>query len=173
MLSCAPALIHGVVFRGAGLACTFAPPRKLTARRAIRPWWSPLFPTLEWSSSACSRKTRRTVWRPVFLSCTVRARTLLPRARRDVAANDLIFDWSNPDATATLSVTTDTSALPFDFENYREWDLVTMTANYFRLILSYVADASAGSGVLVHCISGERSPARQPAGFSSLATDAL
>ena len=37
------------------------------------------------------------------------------------------------------------------------WDLVTLTCNYLRLVLRYVAELN--SGVLVHCISGwDRTP---------------
>jgi hypothetical protein len=39
------------------------------------------------------------------------------------------------------------------WRQYRQWDLLTLTQNYLRLMLMHAADPS-DSGLLVHCISG-------------------
>ena len=45
-----------------------------------------------------------------------------------------------------------------DWENYKLWDLVTLTKNYLLFMLHILCDNSSG-GLLVHCISGwDRTP---------------
>lgn len=71
----------------------------------------------------------------------------------------LIFDWSQKSVDAEIGVPDDnvTSQLNIDFEKYKDWDLITITQNYMKLLLKHLQDSS--SGLLVHCISGwDRTP---------------
>lgn len=68
------------------------------------------------------------------------------------------FDWSQDFADAFLSIPTSVP-LPVNIEwkNYKLWDLVTLTQNYLRLILSIIGEGKGN--LLIHCISGwDRTP---------------
>lgn len=50
-----------------------------------------------------------------------------------------------------------TQLLYINWDQYKVWDLVTITQNYLKLCLKYLQDNS--SGLLIHCISGwDRTP---------------
>mmetsp|Transcript_15760 Transcript_15760/g.30790 ORF Transcript_15760/g.30790 Transcript_15760/m.30790 type:complete len:808 (-) Transcript_15760:236-2659(-) len=72
---------------------------------------------------------------------------------------DLKFDWECSYIDAKLVLPPKKHALDVNWEQYKNWDVVVLTQNYFRLIMGYITDASTSSGVLVHCISGwDRTP---------------
>ncbi|KAB7501421.1 Myotubularin-related protein 14 [Armadillidium nasatum] len=75
---------------------------------------------------------------------------------------NLHYNWSNPINNAPLSVPTDaaSSKVCSDWNNYKDWDLRTITENYLKLILSYITDQdSMEESLLIHCISGwDRTP---------------
>ncbi|XP_059610409.1 myotubularin-related protein 14 [Phlebotomus argentipes] len=71
----------------------------------------------------------------------------------------LIFDWSQSYVDASIHVPEDPiiANLPIEWDQYKLWDLVTITQNYLKLVLKYIQDGS--SGMLIHCISGwDRTP---------------
>lgn len=72
----------------------------------------------------------------------------------------LVFDWSQGHVNAEIGVPIDnitSQLLNINWEQYRAWDLVTITQNYLKLCLKYLQENS--SGLLIHCISGwDRTP---------------
>lgn len=70
----------------------------------------------------------------------------------------LVFDWTQGHVNADINVDTITSQLlNINWDQYKAWDLVTITQNYLKLCLKYLQDNS--SGLLIHCISGwDRTP---------------
>lgn len=77
----------------------------------------------------------------------------------DYVAQGLVFDWSQGHVDAAIGIPNDTisSKLKIDWENYKMWDLITLTQNYMRLVLRYLVDQPLG--LLIHCISGwDRTP---------------
>uniref|UniRef100_A0A6B2EDA4 Putative phosphatidylinositol 3-phosphate 3-phosphatase myotubularin mtm1 n=1 Tax=Phlebotomus kandelakii TaxID=1109342 RepID=A0A6B2EDA4_9DIPT len=71
----------------------------------------------------------------------------------------LIFDWNQSYVDADIDVPEDPIfvQLPIEWDQYKVWDLVTITQNYLKLLLKYIQDGS--SGMLIHCISGwDRTP---------------
>ncbi|CAH1393350.1 unnamed protein product [Nezara viridula] len=77
----------------------------------------------------------------------------------DYVAQGLVFDWSQGHVDATIGIPNDkiTSQLKIDWENYKIWDLITLTQNYLRLALQYLVEKPVGT--LIHCISGwDRTP---------------
>eukprot|EP01122_Echinamoeba_exundans_P006145 TRINITY_DN1675_c0_g1_i3.p1 TRINITY_DN1675_c0_g1~~TRINITY_DN1675_c0_g1_i3.p1 ORF type:complete len:466 (-),score=71.36 TRINITY_DN1675_c0_g1_i3:51-1448(-) len=71
-------------------------------------------------------------------------------------AASMYFDWSSTVDPATLSIVY--SKLHLRWDDYKRWDLVTLTQNYLRLMLTMLSDDSC-HGLLVHCISGwDRTP---------------
>lgn len=48
--------------------------------------------------------------------------------------------------------------LNIPWSDYKTWDLLTLTKNYFRVLLSHISDPDQ-NGLLIHCISGwDRTP---------------
>lgn len=77
----------------------------------------------------------------------------------DYVAQGLVFDWSQGHVDATIGIPDDNiaSKLHIDWENYKLWDLITLTQNYMRLALQYLIEKPVGT--LIHCISGwDRTP---------------
>eukprot|EP00471_Norrisiella_sphaerica_P005778 CAMPEP_0184479946 /NCGR_PEP_ID=MMETSP0113_2-20130426/1465_1 /TAXON_ID=91329 /ORGANISM="Norrisiella sphaerica, Strain BC52" /LENGTH=790 /DNA_ID=CAMNT_0026858123 /DNA_START=88 /DNA_END=2457 /DNA_ORIENTATION=+ len=71
---------------------------------------------------------------------------------------DLRFNWNCGYIDAKLA-TPPLKQLDLNWAEYKNWDIVVLTQNYFRLLMEYIADPSTQSGVLVHCISGwDRTP---------------
>jgi myotubularin-related protein 14 len=72
-------------------------------------------------------------------------------------AEQLYFDW---DSAADITRNALLNAwLPITVTENSSWDLISLTKNYFKLILHFVADPEGDSGVLIHCISGwDRTP---------------
>lgn len=72
----------------------------------------------------------------------------------------LVFDWSQTHVNADINIPVDTitsQLVHINWEQYKVWDLVTITQNYMKLCLKYLQDNS--SGLLIHCISGwDRTP---------------
>lgn len=72
----------------------------------------------------------------------------------------LVFDWSQGHVNADIAIPTDTISsqlLHINWDQYKVWDLVTITQNYLKLCLKYLQDNN--SGLLIHCISGwDRTP---------------
>lgn len=72
----------------------------------------------------------------------------------------LVFDWSQTHVNADIGIPDDpitSQLLHINWEQYKMWDLVTITQNYLKLCLKYLQDNS--SGLLIHCISGwDRTP---------------
>lgn len=72
----------------------------------------------------------------------------------------LVFDWSQTHVNADIGIPIDsitTQLLHINWDQYKVWDLVTITQNYLKLCLKYLQDNS--SGLLIHCISGwDRTP---------------
>jgi len=66
----------------------------------------------------------------------------------------LVFDWYQNYVDATISVPEDSIScqLGINWDRYTEWDLVTLTQNYLKLLLKYLSDSN--NGILIHCISG-------------------
>lgn len=65
----------------------------------------------------------------------------------------LVFDWSQTHVNADIGIPMDsiTSQLLYiNWDQYKVWDLVTITQNYLKLCLKYLQDNS--SGLLIHCI---------------------
>mmetsp|Transcript_7263 Transcript_7263/g.13551 ORF Transcript_7263/g.13551 Transcript_7263/m.13551 type:complete len:1047 (+) Transcript_7263:186-3326(+) len=73
---------------------------------------------------------------------------------------DLRFNWDCSYIDAKLVHPRASGAeLDLDWGEYKSWDIVVLTQNYFRLLMEYITDTSNSSGVLVHCISGwDRTP---------------
>lgn len=55
-------------------------------------------------------------------------------------AQNLIYEWSENFNDAHLSISDDLLSFitDIDFSDYQKWDLITLTQNYMRLILSYI-----------------------------------
>lgn len=72
----------------------------------------------------------------------------------------LVFDWSQTHVNADIGIPMDSitaQLLHINWDQYKVWDLVTITQNYLKLCLKYLQDNS--SGLLIHCISGwDRTP---------------
>lgn len=75
------------------------------------------------------------------------------------SAKDLMFDWDQGHVDADIIIPEDTitNQLKICWNEYKAWDLVTLTANYMLLLLHYITEGN--SGLLIHCISGwDRTP---------------
>lgn len=72
---------------------------------------------------------------------------------------DLCFDWNQQFIDADLQIPDKISKVfEFNWTNYVSWDLITLTQNYVKLMLSCIKSPDA-NGFLVHCISGwDRTP---------------
>jgi myotubularin-related protein 14 len=75
------------------------------------------------------------------------------------SALKLRFDWHQISDPANLRLDERFEKLVMaDWENYKLWDLVTLTKNYLLFMLHILCDNASG-GLLVHCISGwDRTP---------------
>ena len=71
----------------------------------------------------------------------------------------LLFDWSQQFIDADLQIPEEiTKNFDFNWDNYCDWDLITLTQNYTKLMLSCINEKGS-NGFLVHCISGwDRTP---------------
>lgn len=78
----------------------------------------------------------------------------------DYTHENLVFDWSQTHVNADIGIPMDTITLQLQhigWDQYKAWDLATITQNYMKLLLKYLQDNS--SGLLIHCISGwDRTP---------------
>ncbi|KYQ92015.1 hypothetical protein DLAC_06841 [Tieghemostelium lacteum] len=73
--------------------------------------------------------------------------------------HDLVYQWDSTEDPAELNIHPDYSLHTIPWEQYKTWDLIYLTQNYFKLLLKYISDDSNPSGLLVHCISGwDRTP---------------
>ncbi len=63
--------------------------------------------------------------------------------QRKHIAQDLHFDW-NKDEVVELKIDLSTTTPEIPWRDYKTWDLVMLTKNYLRLMLSHVADPSPG-----------------------------
>ncbi|GAB0091916.1 myotubularin-related protein 14 [Sergentomyia squamirostris] len=71
----------------------------------------------------------------------------------------LVFNWNQSYVDASICVPEDPllAQLPIEWDQYKLWDLVTITQNYLKLLLKYIQDGS--TGMVIHCISGwDRTP---------------
>ncbi|XP_055952676.1 myotubularin-related protein 14-like [Argiope bruennichi] len=74
-------------------------------------------------------------------------------------AEGLMFDWEQNYVDSSLTLPSDSiaSALGIHWSNYKVWDLVKLTQNYLKLLVTYVVEGT--SSILIHCISGwDRTP---------------
>lgn len=74
-------------------------------------------------------------------------------------AEGLMFDWEQNYVDSSLTLPSDSiaSTLGIHWSNYKVWDLVKLTQNYLKVLVTYVVEGT--SGILVHCISGwDRTP---------------
>ncbi|OXU26982.1 hypothetical protein TSAR_008803 [Trichomalopsis sarcophagae] len=77
----------------------------------------------------------------------------------DYQAFDLFFDWEQTHVDADIVVPDDpiSAQLHITWDEYKNWNLIHLTQNYFKLILKYLNESS--SSMLIHCISGwDRTP---------------
>lgn len=65
-------------------------------------------------------------------------------------AASMYFDWSRTVDPAVVSI--GYPRMPLKWDDYKRWDLVTLTQNYLKLMLTMLSDTSC-SGLLVHCVS--------------------
>lgn len=77
---------------------------------------------------------------------------------RAYCGQEVMYDWNLPSIDAALDIPNELySLVDIDWDSYKEWDLLTLTKNYFKLLITLIRDGS--SGLLVHCISGwDRTP---------------
>ncbi|KAK7083875.1 Myotubularin-related protein 14 [Halocaridina rubra] len=71
----------------------------------------------------------------------------------------LYFNWNQNfvDAQLVIPERTMSAKVAPDWGNYRKWDLVRLSQNYLKLLLTYSHEGT--QGLLVHCISGwDRTP---------------
>ncbi|KAK8741681.1 hypothetical protein OTU49_002339 [Cherax quadricarinatus] len=71
----------------------------------------------------------------------------------------LYFNWSQPfvDAQLVIPERTMSAKVASDWNNYRKWDLLRLSQNYLKLLITYTHEGT--QGMLVHCISGwDRTP---------------
>ncbi|GIY90720.1 myotubularin-related protein 14 [Caerostris extrusa] len=74
-------------------------------------------------------------------------------------AEGLMFDWEQNYVDSSLTLPSDSiaSILGIHWSNYKVWDLVKLTQNYLKLLLTYIVEGT--SSILIHCISGwDRTP---------------
>lgn len=75
-------------------------------------------------------------------------------------AEGLVYDWNQHFVDANLIVPTNDNicdCLNIDWKNYRNWDVLKLTQNYLKLLLSYLTKSDCS--MLIHCISGwDRTP---------------
>ncbi|XP_045110750.1 myotubularin-related protein 14-like isoform X2 [Portunus trituberculatus] len=74
-------------------------------------------------------------------------------------ADGLAINWNQTfmDAQLVIPEQAMSRRVANDWNAYRKWDLVRLTQNYLRLLLTYIHEGS--EGLLVHCISGwDRTP---------------
>ncbi|GFQ96081.1 myotubularin-related protein 14, partial [Trichonephila clavata] len=74
-------------------------------------------------------------------------------------AEGLMFDWEQNYVDSSLTLPSDSiaSTLGIHWSNYKVWDLVKLTQNYLKVLITYIVEGT--SGILVHCISGwDRTP---------------
>ena len=71
----------------------------------------------------------------------------------------LKFDWKQNFVDAELQLPENIANLNgIKWKDYMEWDLITLTQNYLKLLLKCLANPSS-TGLLLHCISGwDRTP---------------
>ncbi|KAJ3437685.1 myotubularin-related protein [Anaeramoeba flamelloides] len=75
----------------------------------------------------------------------------------------VIYDWDDPINTATLKIDPKLLKFPLlkkiNFQNYRKWDIIKLTQNYMKVILTMVSDPRKNTGLDIHCLSGwDRTP---------------
>lgn len=71
----------------------------------------------------------------------------------------LEFDWTQGYVDAEVKVPVDaiSAQLNISWDNYKNWNIISMTQNYLKLCLKYLQESS--KGLLIHCISGwDRTP---------------
>ncbi|CAG7819417.1 unnamed protein product [Allacma fusca] len=72
-------------------------------------------------------------------------------------AEKLMFDWNQGHVDANIFVPEEPMILNLDWSQYRKWDLIHLTQNYLKLLLTHLKDNN--NGMLIHCISGwDRTP---------------
>ncbi|XP_054713416.1 myotubularin-related protein 14-like isoform X2 [Uloborus diversus] len=74
-------------------------------------------------------------------------------------AQGLMFDWEQSYVDSPLRLPSDSvaSSLGIQWCNYKMWDLVKLTQNYLKLLLTFIVEDT--SSILIHCISGwDRTP---------------
>ncbi|XP_042903251.1 phosphatidylinositol-3,5-bisphosphate 3-phosphatase MTMR14 [Parasteatoda tepidariorum] len=74
-------------------------------------------------------------------------------------AEGLMFDWEQNYVDSSLTLPSDSiaSTLGVHWSNYKMWDLVKLTQNYLKLLVTYITEGT--SSILIHCISGwDRTP---------------
>ncbi|XP_063853752.1 myotubularin-related protein 14-like [Scylla paramamosain] len=74
-------------------------------------------------------------------------------------SDGLAINWNQTfmDAQLVIPERAMSRRVATDWNSYRKWDLVRLTQNYLRLLLTYIHEGS--EGLLVHCISGwDRTP---------------
>ncbi|UYV68347.1 MTMR14 [Cordylochernes scorpioides] len=73
---------------------------------------------------------------------------------------NLVYDWQDPINTVDLKFSENLSSLGVkweDYEDYRSWNMLEITQNYLKAILTTLCRSR--NGFLVHCISGwDRTP---------------
>lgn len=77
--------------------------------------------------------------------------------KKNYAAKGLYFNWNQLYVNAIPDIP-DYIKLDIPWTEYKTWDLLTLTQNYFKLLLTHLADDQQ-NGILIHCISGwDRTP---------------
>lgn len=71
----------------------------------------------------------------------------------------IVFDWNQWFVNAELSIASETTTLSRAWNEYKSWDIVSLTKNYMHLLMQLLSDPESDSGLLVHCVSGwDRTP---------------
>jgi hypothetical protein len=68
-----------------------------------------------------------------------------------VAATDII---STPISSSPPPINVTNLTSQPDWQDYRNWPVITLTKNYLFLVLNHLADPAEAAGINVHCISG-------------------
>ncbi|KAJ3435961.1 myotubularin-related protein [Anaeramoeba flamelloides] len=83
--------------------------------------------------------------------------------KNDYNGKGVIYDWDDPINTATLQIDPKLLKFPLlkkiNFQNYQKWDIIKLTQNYLKVILTMISDPRENTGLDIHCLSGwDRTP---------------
>lgn len=92
------------------------------------------------SSSEKADKKQRYMEFPLFLLPYPGCEFFKNYRDNNYSGENLVFDWTQPHIDIELDLPDEQpiSQLSIDWSEYKEWDLITLTQNYLKVLLKYL-----------------------------------